>query len=142
MHSATQKKPTISPNLTDGVGSDSSMQTRSQVYIAAELEPPPPHLPPPRFSVRLRRKCLNQAPWLSRTGEICGQRLCILNTHTRYKARNKNDNLRFVDFFFFFFDVMFLNVCKYVSSGRREEEKKERGGEPEETGFSVFCLEL
>lgn len=75
-----------------------------------------------------------------------GQRLCIPNIHQRYKACNKNDNLCFVDFLFFF-DVMFSECVQMYFLRNRRKKKKEGGGgwgggEPEETGFSVFCLEL
>lgn len=60
------------------------------------------------------------------TSEIHGRRLCILHIHMRYKACNKNDNLCFVDFFFFLM-LCFLNVCKCISSGRRRKRRRKNG---------------
>lgn len=54
----------------------------------------------------------------------------LVHYHKIYKKHTNNDNLHFVRFF----DLVFLQMCKYISSGRRQKEG--------ETGSNLFCLEL
>lgn len=62
------------------------------------------------------------------TGEIRGRCWCILHVHMRYKACKENDNLCFVNLFFFFLMFCFLNVCKCIYSGRRRRRRRRKKG--------------